>query len=790
MFKNYLKIAWRNLVKNRAHSAINISGLSVGMVCSFLIVLWVHSEKSVDAYHKNGSLLYQVYEREYDNNKATGDYDTPGLMAEELKKELPEIKYAAATEEGSSQSTFKAGNKTLKMNGLFAGEDLFKMFSYPLLQGSAQAALNAPVNIAISKKMAVSFFGGAAAAMGKTIRYNDSKDFIVTAVFDEPPENSSISFDFVINWKAYLLKYPGQSNWSNSGSYTYVMLQPGANAVQTEKKVRHFLDRFNKPSASFRVEYGLQRFDQVYLHSHFTNGQIDGGRIEYVHIFSIIAVFVLLIACVNFMNLSTAQSVNRAKEIGVRKVIGAVRKVLIRQFIGESLMLTTVAAIIALILLYLVLPGFNNITQKQIAVPFGKVSFWLETGLLVLVTGIISGSYPALFLSSFNPVKVLKGSTKMSIGALWFRKGLVVFQFALSAILITGTIIISKQVNYIQTKDIGYDRENLVYVPIEGDLGKQYDAFKNSALNTPGVLAVTESGESPTFVDDATSAVSWEGKDPNAVTPFAFFAVGYDFVKTMKVTLISGRDFSKDFPSDSNNYIINETAKDLIGYAHPVGRTFTQWGVKGKIVGLVKDFQMQSLHEKIQPLVLRLIGKNRQDGDVLIRVAPNRTRQVLAGIKGLCAQLNPNFPFTYAFSDQEYLKLYKSEEVVGRLSNIFAFLAIFISCLGLLGLAMFTVSQRIKEIGIRKILGASVTSVFTLLSAEFLTLVSIALLIATPVAWYALKGWLQGYAYHTPVQWWLFAVSGGVTLVIALLTVSYQTIKAALMNPVKSLKAE
>jgi putative ABC transport system permease protein len=453
-------------------------------------------------------------------------------------------------------------------------------------------------------------------------------------------------------------------------------------------------------------------------------------------------------------------------------------------------MLTVAASIIAIILLYLVLPEFNNITQKQIAAPFGQVSFWLETSLLVLITGMISGSYPALFLSSFNPVKVLKGSTKMGMGALWFRKGLVVFQFVLSAILITATIIISKQVNYIQTKDIGYDRENLVYVPLEGDLGKQYDAFKNAALNIPGVLAVAESGESPTFIDDATTSVSWDGKDPNAVVSFAFFAVGYDFIKTMKATIISGRDFSKDFPSDSVNYIINEAAKEKIGYANPIGRTFTQWGVKGKIIGLVKDFQMQSLHEKIQPLVIRLTEKNRKEGEILIRVAPDRTKQVLGGIKALCAQLNPNFPFTYSFSDEEYLKLYKSEEVVGKLSDIFAFLAIFISCLGLLGLAMFTVSQRIKEIGIRKILGAGVGSLFTMLSAEFLWLVLIALIIATPVAWYALKGWLQGYAYHTTVQWWVFALSGGLIIAIALLTVSFQAIRAALINPVKSLKSE
>jgi putative ABC transport system permease protein len=789
MIRNYLKVAWRNLTRNKAHAFINIAGLSVGLACSLLILLWVQSELSIDAYHANAPYLYKVYEREYYDNKIDGNYDTPGPLAAELKQLVPEVLYSTPMEEENELRTFRVGNKVMKQEGTFAGADLFKMFSYKLLAGSAQTALSTPASIAISKKMATLFYGDPGTAIGKSIRFENRKDFIVSAVFDDLPENSSRKFEYIINWDSYYAENPGAKDWRNSGPLTYVMLRPDADPARVAKKIIHFHYGYD-PHKSTHLEYDLQRADQVYLHSHFENGKIVGGRIEYVHLFSIVAIFVLLIACINFMNLTTAQSVKRAREIGVRKVMGAVRGVLIKQFIGESLLLTTFSVIVAIVLMSMVLPAFNHITQKQMAIPFGDVSFWLKLSVLTLVTGLIAGSYPALFLSSFNPVRVLKGSMKLGLSAVWFRKGLVIFQFVLSAVLIIATIVVSKQVNFIQTKNVGYDRQNLVYVPIEGDLGNKYDVFKNATSNIPGVTAVTEMGESPTFIDDGTSSVTWEGKDPNLTVSFAFVAVGYDFIHTMRAKLLDGRDFSSGFPADSNNYLINEAAKEKIGYANPVGRTFNQWGVKGTIVGLVKDFHIQSLHDPIRPLVIRLITGKRSSGYILVRTQAGKTKEALAGIKALCTQLNPDFPFTYTFSDEEYLKLYKSEQVVGRLSNVFAFLAIFISCMGLLGLAMFTAEQRIKEIGIRKVLGASILSLFTLLSSEFLMLVTIAFLIATPVAWYAMSKWVQAYAYHAPVQWWMFAASGVLIVLIALATVSFQAIKAALINPIKSLRSE
>jgi putative ABC transport system permease protein len=790
MIRNYIKIAWRNLVKNKAHSFINITGLSVGLACSFLILLWVQNEVGMDAFHKNGKDLYQVYERQYFDNKVTGQYNTPGLLANEIKREVPEVAYATNAN-FEEWHTFKVGAKIISMQGGSADSSFFKMFTYPLLQGSAQTALKDPSGIAISQKMAEAFFGSPQQAMGKTIRLDDRKDLMVSSVFENAGINSSLKFDFLINWQSYLLDNSWAKEWDNNDPFTYVQLRADANPLAVDQKIRNIVHNLNKyeKKGSFTQELGLQRFDEVYLHNHFTNGKIDGGRIEYVHLFSIVAVFILLIACINFMNLTTARSVKRAKEIGVRKVVGAVRGVLIWQFISESLMLTAVAVLFSLVILIALLPFFNQITQKQIELPFTQPVFWLKLAVITLITGVISGSYPALFLSSFNPVKVLKGALKLDAGTTLFRKGLVVFQFVLSVVLIIGTIIVSKQVNYIQSINLGYDKDNLVYIPMHGNLVTSYEVFKNEALKIPGIRSVTRMSGTPTDITSSTVGVRWEGKDPDAKISFSNAAVGYDFINTMKLKMVAGRDFSKDFISDSVGYILNETALKRIGYTNPIGKTFTQWGNTGEIIGIVKDFHFNSLHEQIKPLILRY-GEKADEGNVLVSIAGDKTHEALAGMQALARQLNPNFPFNYTFSNEEYNKLYNNEQVVSKLSDSFAFLAIFISCLGLLGLAMFTAEQRIKEIGVRKILGASVASLFTLLSSEFLVLVIIALVIATPIAWYAMNAWLRTFAYYTPIEWWMFAIAGGLIVGIALLTVSFQSIKAALVNPIKSLRSE
>ena len=459
----------------------------------------------------------------------------------------------------------------------------------------------------------------------------------------------------------------------------------------------------------------------------------------------------------------------------------------IGQFAGEALLLTFFSVIIAVILAAILLPLFNNLTGKQLMLPVAQPVFWGMTIGLLTVTGFVAGSYPALFLSSLNPVRVLKGSLKFTWGATFFRKGLVVFQFALSIILIVGMIVIYRQMDYIQTKNLGYNRENLIYIPIEGDLVKNYDLFKHQAGKETSILAVSKMRNSPTVIEHHTGSIEWPGKAADLNVSFADAVVGYDFVKTMKLTLKEGRDFSKDFGTDSASFILNETAVKKIGFQNPVGQTVT-WGNRpGKIIGVLQDFHFNSMHQDIEPLIIRL-DENWTWGTILVRTKAGKTKEAIAGLEKICKSLNPKFPFTYQFSDQEYDKLYRSEQVVSKLSNIFAFLAIFISCLGLFGLATFTAEQRTKEIGVRKVLGASIPNIVSLLSTNFLKPVVIAMFIAFPVAWYVMNNWLQDFAYKINIEWWMFAIAGVLAIGIALITVSFQTIKAAIANPVKVIK--
>jgi len=792
MIKNYLKTAWRNLRRNKAFSVINISGLALGLTCSLLIILWIQDEQSVDGFHKNGKLLYQVYERNYYDGKVEASYPTQGLLAEELKKLIPEIEYASGFEYASAPgtlSTFEANNKVNKMAGLYAGADFFSMFSYPLLQGTEQSALNSPGGLAISKKMAENFFGSAEKAIGQLIRFENKDELKVTAVFENIPTNSSQQFDFLRTWHDFVKENNWVHNWGNTDPSTFVQLRRNADALKVESKIKDFIDRYRQKDNSFRAELAIQPYPEKYLHSSFKNGYVDGGRIEYVNLFMIVAVFILLIACINFMNLATAQSAKRAKEVGLRKVVGAARSSLVKQFIGEALLLTLFSVVLAIVLSATLLPAFNNLTGKQLSIPFTQPLFWLSILALMIITGFVAGSYPALFLSSLNPVKVLKSGLKFGAGNIFLRKGLVVFQFTLSIILIVGMIVTYRQMNYIQGKNLGYDRDNLLYIPIEGELANKYTLFKQQASEIPGILDISKMRNSPTVIEHHTGSISWPGKDPNLTVSFADGVVGYDFVKTMKLQLKEGRDFSKEFGTDSISYMLNETAVNKIGFINPIGETVTWGNHPGKIIGVLKDFHFSSMHQSIEPLILRL-DENWSWGTILVRVKAGKTREVLAGIEKLCSAMNPKFPFTYQFSDSEFSKLYKSEAIVSRLSNCFAFLAIFISCLGLFGLATFTAVQRTKEIGVRKVLGASVPQIIAMLSGSFIKLIVISMFIAFPVAWYFMNKWLENFAYKVHLGWIIFFIAGSVAVMIALLTVSYQAIKAAIANPVKSLRTE
>jgi ABC-type antimicrobial peptide transport system permease subunit len=790
MLNNYFKTAWRNLVKHRAHSVINLSGLSVGLACSLLILLWVQDELNVDAFHANGARLYKVYEREYYATHIDGNYDTPGILADELKKVFPEIEEAVSLEDSNTPAVLKAGGKTLKVDGNGVGAGVFRMFSYPLLEGDPRTALSGPLNMAISRKTATRFFGSPQAAMGKIIRMNDKKDFTVSAVFEDLPSAASRKFDYLIGWTAWLEDNRWANGWTSSGPLTYVLLRPGTNAKKLDQKLAHLPDKYmHEQSAAYHVEWGLQKFDEVYLHSRFKDGRVAGGRIEYVRLFSIIAVFVLLIACINFMNLSTARSIRRSREVGVRKVAGATRTTLIRQFIGESLLLTSMAVGIALFLMLLALPLFNQVTQKQMVLPFGTADFWVKLAVITVITGMVAGSYPALFLSSFHPVKVLKGVAKFTSAAIWFRKGLVVFQFVISIVLVAGTIVVSRQIDFIQHRNLGYNREALVYIPMEGRLGEKYKLFKDQAAGMAGIQNISFISGDLSSLDSQTNNVDWDGRPPGTMISFEYQQCGYDLARTIQVQLKEGRDFSPGLSLDSSDAcLINETAAQEIGYTNAIGRRLTVNGRKLTIIGVLKDFHFRSLHEPIRPLILRHGVHNF--GHILVRIQPGRTQEALHNLETLCKQLNPAFPFTYTFSDEEYANLYRTEQVVGKLSNTFSFLAIFISCLGLLGLVMFTAEQRTKEIGIRKVLGASVTGIVRLISADFLKLVIIAILLACPLAWWMMSRWLDDYAYRISLNLWIFVWAGALAVLITICTISFQAIRAALANPVASLKTE
>jgi len=790
MLRNYLITALRSLRRNKVFSVINILGLAFGITCSLLILLWVQDEYSVDSFHKNGGQIYAVYERQFNDDKVDAGYYTPGPLGDELKKKIPEVIYASTSRQNNDISTFELDDKILRETGNFASEDFFKMFSYPLLLGREQTVLNLPSSIVISHKMADEFYGSPEKAMGKSIRYENQKNYIITGVFENLPARTSDKFDYLISWQSFVEDNSWVRQWDNNSPRTYIMLRPDAKAVLIENKIKDLLKGYNKYlSPHHKIELGLQRFGDMYLHSEFKNGHIAGGRIDYVQIFSIVAVIILLIACINFMNLTTARSMKRAKEIGVRKVTGAMRSSIIKQFMGEALLVVTIGVILSLLLTALVLPAFNSFTGKAIELPATNETFWVELLALTFITGLVSGCYPALFLSSFNPVKVLKGSLKFAPGAALFRQALVVFQFVLSVAMIIGTLVISRQIKYIQTKDIGFTRENLIYVPLKGDLIPKYEVLKEEALKTPGITGVTRITSVPTEIGGNTWGVDWTGKSPDARPLFTTAEVGYEFAKTMKLQLIQGRDFSRDFAADSANYLVNMTALKQIGYKDPIGKPLSLWGVKGQIIGVIKDFHFSSLRDPINPLIIKL-GEHDDWGYALVRAEAGKTKQAVTALQTISTTLNPEFTFEYQFSDEDYQSLYKSEQVVDKLADYFSFLGIFISCLGLLGLAIFTGEQRRKEIGIRKVLGASVTVIVTTLSKGVLKLVIISSIIAAPVAWFVMNKWLQNYAYRINISWWIFLVAGLAATFIALLTVSVESIKAAVANPVKSLRTE
>jgi ABC-type antimicrobial peptide transport system permease subunit len=803
MFKNYFKIAWRNVTRNKINTVINVSGLALGMTCCLFIYLWVKDEKSVDNFHANGKNLYAVYQTSIANGKVNSSYAiskaveggvSVDFLLEDICSGVPEVKHVTYYITGyelpwGHPETFQVGEKIIKMEGSRAGKDFFIMFSYPIIQGNAENALANMNGIAISRKMAEIFFGSPANAMGKSMRFENKLNFIVTAVFENLPKESSLHFDFLLNMDA-------QKNLLELASpnlLAYVELADHADPKLVEAKINAYLQPRLDKERTTKTKMGIQLFSDQYLHNIFVNGKPTAGRIEYVRIFSWIAIFILVIACINFMNLATARSVKRAKEAGLRKVVGSTRAYLIIQFFSESLLFAVLAMLLSVFFMYLLLSAFNAFTGKHIAVPGAQISFWISLLLIILITGIVAGSYPALYLSSLKPVRVLKGALQFTKTAVWFRKGLTVFQFVLSIMLIISTIIITRQINYIQHSHLGYDRDNLIYVRIEGNLSspQNYLLFKQRASDMPGIAMIDRSTETPhemNFVVD--EPINWDGKQKNDHVGFKPASVGFDFIKLMNMQVAEGRGFSREIASDSTDaFMVNEEAVKEMGMKNPIGKWISAWNKKGNIIGVLKDYHTQSLRDAIKPVIID-VKEYEYFGVIMIRTKAGETKQAIASLSKLYKEINPNYAFAYQFVDEEYQKLYTSEITISRLSVLFATLAILISCLGLLGLAMFSAEQRVKEIGVRKVLGASVSQIVSLFSFEFVKLVVIAFVIAAPIAWYSMNHWLQDFAYKVDVSWWVFVLAAGISIFIALLTISYQAIKSAMANPVKSLRSE
>lgn len=788
MLKNYVKTALRNLRRHPGYSFINIAGLAVGLACSFFILLWVSNELRYDRFHTEGDRIYRVMRHGYLDDHVYTWGSVPKPLADVLEANYPEIEHVLLMT-SAERRLLTLEDRTLRREGMQVAPAFFETFTFPLLVGDPATVLDDPTAIVISADLAASLFGTdwrtQGDLVGRTLRVDQEKDFRITGVFENVPAHSSLQFDFVLPVAEFIARNDWVEDWGNSGLDLYVELQPGASRAAVNEKIKDLI-RDNQGFAD--ATPFLHPLTDLRLRSEFRNGQLVGGRITYVRIFLAVAVFVLLIACINFMNLATARSAQRAKEIGVRKVIGATQSSLVRQFVGESMLTAFAAFLLAALLVVALLPAFSRLTEETMALADLDLSLMgLMFGIAVL-TGIVSGSYPALYLSSFSPIKALKGTFRHRPSGGTLRKGLVVFQFALSTLLIVGTFAIHAQVRYIQEKNLGMDRSHLVYTGLEEQIGSQYEAFRAALRASPGIEHVTTSSENPLSIGNNTTAPTWPGKAPDDGTLFYIVSAHYDFVETMKMELAAGRTFSRAFGADTLNYLINERAAEAMGLETPVGQPLSLWGRDGQIIGVVKDFHMNSLYQEIEPVVIRLAPEEADR--LFVRLTPGETRAGLASLEAALARFNPGAPFEYAFLDAEYQETYRSEMVMGRLANAFAFLAIVISCLGLLGLSSFAAAQRTKEIGIRKVLGASVASLVALLSSSFLGLVALAFLVGAPLAYLAAERWLDGFAYRVTLGPGVFLLAGGIALGIALVTVAYQAVKAAVASPAESLRYE
>ncbi|KAA9040961.1 FtsX-like permease family protein [Ginsengibacter hankyongi] len=785
MFKNYFKTTFRNLWKNKGYSFLNIGGLAIGIACAGLIFLWVEDELTFNHYFSNRDNLYKVKDRQtYDGTTFTFDA-TPGPFAAGIKSEMPGIKNTARTTWGNSV-LFSLDDKTIYQQGLYVDSPFLKMFQLQFVKGNATNAFSQLHSIVVSKKMANNFFG-TTNVIGKTLKVDNKDEYIISGVIKDLPENVSFKFDWLSPFKIYEDQNQWLQYWGNNGVVTYVETQPNTNVEQINKKLYGYIQTKQKETNAKMSIYPMNRWR---MYDSFENGKEIAGRIKYVNLFSLIAWIILIIACINFMNLSTARSEQRAREVGVRKVLGAGKSKLISQFIGESIFTSVLAAILAVGIIYLSLPAFNSLVEKQLSVNVANPYHIGALLLIALICGLVAGSYPAFYLSSFNPVYVLKGiKIKTGGSAGLIRKGLVVLQFSISVVLIISTIIIYQQITHVKDRELGYNKQNLVYMYMQGKMRQHFNVIKNDLQSTGVIENAALSNSQVLQLGSNTGDFTWEGKDPSKQVLITVEGVSPEYTATMGMHLKDGRNFYPDGKTDSSNVIINESLAKILKKKNVLGTIVTQGNTNYTIVGVVKDFVYNNMYASAAPLILFSDTSNCNVLSIRIK-AGAQLPAALSKIEAVIKNDNPGYPFDYSFVDQQFDKLFKTETLIGKLASVFSILAIFISCLGLFGLAAYTAEKRIKEIGIRKVLGASVKGLASLLSKEFLLLVAISCLIAFPVALWMMYDWLNGYAYRVKISWTVFALAGVLALLIALLTVSFQAIKAAIANPVKSLRSE
>ncbi|MEO6722402.1 MAG: ABC transporter permease [Ferruginibacter sp.] len=790
MFKNYFKTAWRNITRSKGYSALNIFGLATGMAVALLIGLWVHNEYSYDKFLPNYEQLYKV-QRNYDSNGDTLTFATTSLrLAEVLRTDVPEIEYVAESDWMGSHGLM-VGDKKLYMNGAISGVDFLKMFQFPLVHGNAKTVMNDPYSIVLTESTAKALFGNED-PINKTVRFDNKDNLKVTGILKDLPNNSSIKLNYIIPY-SYLDQTSASIKASRTGSFgnnrlqIFVKLKPGISYAQVAPKLRNIEHTETDNRNAMNSFVFLQPLKNWHLYSNFVNGKDLPGFLEYVKMFSIIGALVLLIACINFINLTTARSEKRAREVGVRKAIGSRRKDLILQFLSESFLLTFIAFFFALIFVQLSLPAFNSLTGAIVTIPYSSATFWAIMISCVFLTALIAGSRPAFYLSSFNPVKVLKANMQTGRSATLPRKILVVLQFSCSVALIISTIIIYQQIQHAKNRPNGYDLNRLLMTDMNNDLERNYTAIKNELLQNGVASSVTSASSPATNIYWHTDIDNWPGKNASETVEMGLIMVGDDYFKTLGITMQEGREFTNG--NDTMSVIFNETAIKTLRIKDPISKLITWDDRQFRIVGVVKDALMLSPFTPADPTMF--FATPEPQGNFMYRLSPQiKTQDAITKLTGIFNKYNPAFPYDYQFADAEYANKFKLELLIGTLAGIFASLAIFISCLGLFGLAAYMAEQRRKEIGIRKVLGARVYQMWLLLSKDFIVLVLISCIIASPIALYFLRDWLQKYSYRISIGPGVFVLAAGMAILITIVTISFQAIKAAVANPVKGLRME